>query len=68
MPTEADRTAILRSKENSEMRDNIEEGGDVLTAMEVFCIYIKRLEIKNGDDTLILTDREKTLVVQLYLW
>lgn len=57
MPTEEDRVKILKQKENSEMRDSIEQDGDVLSALELFCIYIKRLEIKDGESEFILTDK-----------
>lgn len=57
MPTEADRLAILEAKSNSEMRDSVDADNDILSAIELFCIYIKRLEIVNGDETIILTDK-----------
>ena len=57
MPTEMDRLAILEAKSNSSMRDSVDVDNDILSAIELFCIYIKRLEIKNGDDVIILTDK-----------
>lgn len=57
MPTEVDRLSILEAKSNAEMRDSVDVDNDVLSAIELFCIYIKKLEIKNGDDTIILTDK-----------
>jgi len=57
MPTEADRVLILKQKENSQMRDSIEENGDVLSSLELFCVYIKRLEIKDGEETIVLDDK-----------
>lgn len=57
MPTEMDRLAILEAKSNSEMRDSVDTDNDVLSAIELFCIYIKKIEIKNGDETITLTDK-----------
>ncbi len=57
MPTEADRVLILKQKENSKMRDSIEDNGDVLSSLELFCVYIKRLEIQNGEELITLSDK-----------
>jgi hypothetical protein len=57
MPTEMDRLAILEAKSNSDMRDSVDTDNDVLSAIELFCIYIKRLEIKNGEEVIVLTDK-----------
>ncbi|RLA81871.1 MAG: hypothetical protein DRG78_08470 [Epsilonproteobacteria bacterium] len=63
MPSETDRIAILEAKENSEMRDSLNNNGDVLSSLELFSIYIKRLEIKNGEEEdIILTDKVNDIV------
>ena len=62
MPTEIDRLEIISEKENSDLRDNITEHGDILSNIELFSIYIKRMEIKNGEETIVLTDKVKDII------
>ena len=62
MPTEEDRMQILQQKENSQMRDSIDENGDVLSSLELFCIYIKRLEIVDGETIFKLEDKINDII------
>lgn len=62
MPTEADRIIILDEKANSDMRENITDNGDVLSALELFCIYIKKIEIVTEEETLVLTDKLNDII------
>ena len=62
MPTETDRMQILVEKETSDMRESVKEYNDVLNTLEVFCIYIKRLEIKKGDELIVLDDKIKDII------
>lgn len=56
-PTEFERIQVLEAKSNEQMRNSIEENNDVLSALELFCIYIKKIEIKSGEETITLTDK-----------
>jgi hypothetical protein len=62
MPTETERIQIITSKENSDMRDDIEEVGDVLSAIELFSVYIKRIEILNEGELFELSDKVKEVI------
>ena len=62
MPTETDRINILKSKENSEMRDSIDETGNILSSMELFAAYIKRIEIVDNKEVISLTDTVKDII------
>jgi len=65
MPSEQDRMDILQVKENEELRNNINSNNDVLSSLELFSVYIKRLEIKVDDDeknNIILTDKVNDII------
>ncbi len=67
MPTEQDKLDLLEVKENSEMREQLEETNDLLNNIEIFSIYIKKMIIANPtdddkDNTLILTDKVKDII------
>lgn len=62
MPSETERIKILEEKKNSEMRNDLEEYGDVLNAMELFAVYVKRLEIMEGDKVHILDDKVQQII------
>ena len=62
MPTEQDRMFILEEKESSDMRSSVEDNNDIMTTLEMFCVYISKIEIKTGDDTLTLTDKIKDII------
>ncbi len=62
MPTEADRMQILLEKETSEMRDSVENNNDILNTLEMFCVYIKRLEIQTGNELLVLENKIKDII------
>lgn len=62
MPSETDRMQILLEKETSEMRESVQEHNDILNTLEMFCVYIKRLEIQTADETLILEDKIKDII------
>ena len=53
MPTEQDRLDVLTFKANAEMRANLQEVNDVLSSLEIFSLYIKRIEIQDGKKTVI---------------
>jgi len=65
MPNESERIKILETKENEDLRNNIEETGDVLSAMELFAVYVKRIEINENGKVFKLTDKIKEILVTL---
>jgi hypothetical protein len=68
MPTESERLKVVRYKEDSELRNEVESTGDILSPMELFCIYIKRIEIDSLEedvDTLVLDDKVKDIIPTL---
>lgn len=62
MPNETSRIKILEAKENAQMREDLEEYGDVLNAMELFAVYVKRLEITEGDEVHILDNKVEQII------
>ena len=62
MPSETDRLLVIESKENSELRDELEETDDILSPIELFSVYIKQINIKQGDTLFELTDKVKEIL------
>ena len=62
MPTETDRSTVVDEKDNAALRDNLEENNQLLNQIEMFCVYIKRMEIQNGEEIIILEDKLELLI------
>jgi len=68
MPVETERLKVVRYKEDSDLRKEIEDSGDILSPIELFSIYIKRIEIdsiKDDEETLVLTDKVEDIIPTL---
>jgi len=50
MATENKKIDIVKSKRNSELQQNIKEGGSILNNIELIAMYTKRLEIKDTEE------------------
>lgn len=62
MPVESERIKIIENKENSELRNELNETDDILSPIELFSVYIKSVKIVQGDEVFELTDPVKEIL------